>query len=178
MKYLGKVSDPKDLATKEYVDGKVNGVDVSTKQNRTDLLTEDNDFITGAPESCKVPYYSGEADDNYSCSLSSLLTSAIAGQTGTGTGFLKATNGVVSKVASIGTSDITDSAIDGNKIADSAVSTTAIAEKAVTASKLGTDVDYSAIGLVSNQVRGIYVGTETPSNTIGNNGDIYIKYAI
>ena len=31
MKYLGKVSDPKDLATKEYVDGKVNGVDVSTK---------------------------------------------------------------------------------------------------------------------------------------------------
>jgi hypothetical protein len=48
----------------------------------------------------------------------------------------------------------------------------------VTASRLGTDVTYSAIGLVSDQVRGIYVGTETPSNTIGNNGDIYIKYAI
>nr|DAJ89226.1 MAG TPA: hypothetical protein [Caudoviricetes sp.] len=31
MKYLGKVSDPKDLATKEYVDGKVSGVDLSTK---------------------------------------------------------------------------------------------------------------------------------------------------
>jgi hypothetical protein len=64
----------------------------------------------------------------------------------------------VSKVASIGTNDI--------------------AEKAITANRLGADVNYSAIGLVSNQVRGIYVGTETPSNTIGNNGDIYIKYAI
>ena len=63
---------------------------------------------------------------------------------------------MVSKVTSIGTSDI--------------------AEKAVTASKLGTDVTYSAIGLVSNQVRGIYIGTEAPSNTLGNNGDIYIKY--
>ena len=89
---------------------------------------------------------------------------------------MKATNGAVSKVASIETSDITDSAIDENKIASNAVTTMAIAEKAVTASKLGTDVTYSAIGLVSNQVRGIYVGTETPSNTLGNNGDIYIKY--
>jgi hypothetical protein len=31
MRYLGKINDPKDLATKEYVDGKVSGVDVSTK---------------------------------------------------------------------------------------------------------------------------------------------------
>lgn len=158
MRYLGKINDPKDLATKEYVDGKVGSVDISTKQDRTDLLTEDNDFITGAPETCKVPYYSGEADDNCSCSLSGLLTGAILNQAGAGSGILKTDNGVVSKVTSIGTSDI--------------------AEKAVTASRLGTDVTYSAIGLVSNQVRGIYVGTETPSNTIGNNGDIYIKYAI
>jgi hypothetical protein len=31
MKYLGKVSDPKDLTTKEYVDRKFGSVDVSTK---------------------------------------------------------------------------------------------------------------------------------------------------
>lgn len=157
MKYLGKVSDPKDLATKEYVDGKVSGVDVSTKQDRTDLLTENDDWILGVPESCKIPYYSTE-DDNFSCSLNGLLTGAILNQVGTGSGILKTDNGVVSKVTSIETSDI--------------------AEKAVTASRLGADVTYSAIGLVSDQVRGIYVGTEAPSNTIGNNGDIYIKYAI
>lgn len=158
MRYLGKINDPKDLATKEYVDGKVSGVDISTKQDRTDLLTEDNDFIIGVPETCKVPYYTAEGAENYSCSLSGLLTAAILNQAGTGSGILRADNGVVSKVASIGTSDI--------------------AKKAVTASRLGTDVTYSAIGLVSDQVRGIYVGTETPSNTLGNNGDIYIKYAI
>lgn len=158
MRYLGKVNDPKDLATKEYVDGKVSSVDVSTKQDRTDLLTEDNDFIIGVPEACTVPYYTAEGAENYSCSLNGLLTGAILSQAGTGAGILRADNGVVSKVTSIGTNDI--------------------AEKAVTASRLGTDVTYSAIGLVSDQVRGIYVGTETPSNTIGNNGDIYIKYAI
>ena len=168
MKYLGKVSDPKDLATKEYVDREVSGVDISVKQDRTDLLEANSDWILGAPETCKIPYYTSEEDINCSCSISDLLTGAISSQAGTGSGFLKETNGVLSKVASIGTSDI----------ANNAVTTTAIAEKAVTASRLGTDVTYSAIGLVSNQVRGIYVGTETPSNTIGNNGDIYIKYAI
>lgn len=168
MKYLGKVSDPKDLATKEYVDREVSGVDISVKQDRTDLLEENSDWILGAPETCKIPYYTSEEDINCSCSISDLLTGAISSQAGTGSGFLKETNGVLSTVASIGTSDI----------ANNAVTTMAIAEKAVTASRLGTDVTYSAIGLVSNQVRGIYVGTETPSNTIGNNGDIYIKYAI
>lgn len=156
MRYLGKVNDPKDLATKEYVDGKVSGVDVSTKQDRTDLLTEDNDFIIGVPETCKVPYYTADGAENYSCSLNGLLTGAILNQAGTGSGILRADNGVVSKVTSIGTSDIT--------------------EKAVTASKLGTDVTYSAIGLTLNQVRNIYIGTNTPSASTGNDGDIYIKY--
>ena len=156
MRYLGKVNDPKDLATKEYVDGKVSGVDVSTKQDRTDLLTEDNDFIIGVPETCKVPYYTADGAENYSCSLNGLLTGAILNQAGTGSGILRTDNGVVSKVTSIGTSDIT--------------------EKAVTASKLGTDVTYSAIGLTLNQVRNIYIGTDTPSASTGNDGDIYIKY--
>ena len=156
MRYLGKISDPKDLVTKEYVDGKVSGVDVSTEQDRTDLLTEDNDFIIGVPETCKVPYYTADGAENYSCSLNGLLTGAILNQAGTGSGILRTDNGVVSKVTSIGTSDIT--------------------EKAVTASKLGTDVTYSAIGLTLNQVRNIYIGTDTPSASTGNDGDIYIKY--
>lgn len=128
MRYLGKISDPKDLVTKEYVDSSSSG------------------------------------------------SSALVGLSA---GFVKADgSGGLSSVATIGTASIADDAITADKLGDNSVNSLAIAEKAVTASKLGTDVTYSAIGLISDQVRGIYVGTETPSNTLGNNGDIYIKYAI
>lgn len=128
MRYLGKISDPKDLVTKEYVDSSSSG------------------------------------------------SSALVGLSA---GFVKADgSGGLSSVATIDTASIADDAITADKLGDNSVSSLAIAEQAVTASKIGTDVTYSTIGLVSDQVRGIYVGTETPSNTLGNNGDIYIKYAI
>lgn len=128
MRYLGKINDPKDLVTKEYVDNSSSG------------------------------------------------STAIVGLSA---GFVKADgSGGLSSVATIDTANIADDAITADKLGDNSVNSLAIAEQAVTASKIGTDVTYSAIGLVSDQVRGIYVGTETPSNTIGNNGDIYIKYAI
>lgn len=128
MRYLGKISDPKDLVTKEYVDNSSSG------------------------------------------------STAIVGLSA---GFVKADgSGGLSSVATIGTANIADDAITADKLGDNSVNSLAIAEQAVTASKIGTDVTYSTIGLVSDQVRGIYVGTETPSNAIGNNGDIYIKYAI
>ena len=78
----------------------------------------------------------------------------------------------------VGTENIANDAITADKLRDGSVNSLAIAEHAVTASKIGADVTYSTIGLVSNQVRGIYIGTETPYDAIGNNGDIYIKYAI
>ena len=128
MRYLGKINDPKDLVTKEYVDNSSSG------------------------------------------------STAIVGLSA---GFVKADgSGGLSSVATIGTANIADDAITADKLGDNSVNSLAIAEQAVTASKIGTDVTYSAIGLVSDQVRGIYIGTETPSNTLGNNGDIYIKYAI
>lgn len=128
MRYLGKINDPKDLVTKEYVDNSSSG------------------------------------------------STAIVGLSA---GFVKADgSGGLSSVATIDTANIADDAITADKLGDNSVNSLAIAEQAVTASKIGTDVTYSTIGLVSDQVRGIYVGTETPSNTIGNNGDIYIKYAI
>lgn len=128
MRYLGKINDPKDLVTKEYVDNSSSG------------------------------------------------STAIVGLSA---GFVKADgSGGLSSVATIGTANIADDAITADKLGDNSVNSLAIAEQAVTASKIGTDVTYSTIGLVSDQVRGIYVGTETPSNAIGNNGDIYIKYAI
>ena len=128
MRYLGKISDPKDLVTKEYVDNSSSG------------------------------------------------STAIVGLSA---GFVKADgSGGLSSVATIGTANIADDAITADKLGDNSVNSLAIAEQAVTASKIGTDVTYSTIGLVSDQVRGIYIGTETPSNTLGNNGDIYIKYAI
>lgn len=128
MRYLGKINDPKDLVTKEYVDNSSSG------------------------------------------------STAIVGLSA---GFVKADgSGGLSSVATISTANIADDAITADKLGDNSVNSFAIAEQAVTASKIGTDVTYSTIGLVSDQVRGIYVGTETPSNAIGNNGDIYIKYAI
>ena len=126
MRYLGKISDPKDLVTKEYV-------------------------------------------DNASSGSTALV--------GLSAGFVKADgSGGLSSVATVDTASIADDAITADKLGDNSVNSLAIAEQAVTASKIGTDVTYSTIGLVSDQVRGIYIGTETPSNTLGNNGDIYIKY--
>lgn len=126
MRYLGKISDPKDLVTKEYVDNASSGgSDIS----------------------------------------------------GLSAGFVKADgNGGLSSVATVDTASIADDAITADKLGDGSVNSMAIAEQAVTAAKIGPDVTYSTIGLTLNQVRNIYIGTDTPSNSIGNDGDIYIKY--
>lgn len=126
MRYLGKISDPKDLVTKEYVDNASSG------------------------------------------------GSAIAGLSA---GFVKADgSGGLSSVATVDTASIADDAITADKLGNGSVNSLAIAEQAVTAAKIGTDVTYSTIGLTLNQVRNIYIGTATPSNSTGNDGDIYIKY--
>ena len=136
MRYLGKISDPKDLVTKEYVDNTSSG------------------------------------------------GSAIAGLSA---GFVKADgNGGLSSIATIDTASIADDAITADKLGDGSVNSAAIANKAVTtekivggavtADKLANNIPYTKFGLSADQVRGIYIGTEAPSNTLGNNGDIYIKY--
>lgn len=136
MRYLGKISDPKDLVTKEYVDNASSG------------------------------------------------GSAIAGLSA---GFVKSDgNGGLSSVATVDTASIADDAITADKLGDGSVNSAAIANKAVTtekiaagavtADKLANNIPYTKFGLSADQVRGIYIGTETPSNTLGNNGDIYIKY--
>lgn len=126
MRYLGKINDPKDLVTKEYVDSSSSG------------------------------------------------SSALVGLSA---GFVKADgSGGLSSVATIDTASIADDAVTADKLGNGSVNSVAIAEQAVTAAKIGTDVTYSTIGLTLNQVRNIYIGTATPSNSTGNDGDIYIKY--
>ena len=126
MRYLGKISDPKDLVTKEYVDNASSG------------------------------------------------GSAISGLSA---GFVKADgNGGLSSVATVDTASIADDAVTADKLGDGSVNSAAIAKQAVTAAKIGPDVTYSTIGLTLNQVRNIYIGTNTPSNSTGKDGDIYIKY--
>lgn len=136
MRYLGKISDPKDLVTKEYVDNTSSG------------------------------------------------GSAIAGLSA---GFVKADgNGGLSSIATIDTASIADDAITADKLGDGSVNSAAIANKAVTtekivggavtADKLANNIPYTKFGLSADQVRNIYIGTATPSNSTGNNGDIYIKY--
>lgn len=126
--------------------------------------------------------YLGKINDSKDLVTKEYVDNASSGSTalvGLSAGFVKADgSGGLSSVATVDTASIADDAITADKLGDNSVNSLAIAEQAVTASKIGTDVTYSTIGLVSDQVRGIYVGTETPSNTLGNNGDIYIKYAI
>ena len=126
--------------------------------------------------------YLGKINDSKDLVTKEYVDNASSGSTalvGLSAGFVKADgSGGLSSVTTVDTASIADDAITADKLGDASVSSLAIAEQAVTASKIGTDVTYSTIGLVSDQVRGIYVGTETPSNTLGNNGDIYIKYAI
>lgn len=126
--------------------------------------------------------YLGKINDSKDLVTKEYVDNASSGSialVGLSAGFVKADgSGGLSSVATVDTASIADDAITADKLGDNSVSSLAIAEQAVTASKIGTDVTYSTIGLVSDQVRGIYVGTETPSNTLGNNGDIYIKYAI
>ena len=50
----------------------------------------------------------------------------------------------------VGTENIANDAITADKLRDGSVNSLAIAEHAVTASKIGADVTYSTIGLVSN----------------------------
>ena len=78
----------------------------------------------------------------------------------------------------VGTANIANDAITADKLGNGSVNSLAIAERAVTASKIGPDVTYFTIGLTLNQVRNIYIGTATPSDSMGNNGDIYIKYNV
>lgn len=157
MRYLGKINDSKDLVTKEYVDNASSG--------STAIVGLSAGFV--------------KADG--SGGLSSVATVPVANG---GTGATTAEDALVNLNAlsnangAVGTVNIADDAITADKLGDSSVNSLAIAEQAVTASKIGTDVTYSTIGLVSDQVRGIYIGTKTPSDAIGNNGDIYIKYAI
>lgn len=126
--------------------------------------------------------YLGKINDSKDLVTKEYVDNASSGSTaivGLSAGFVKADgSGGLSSVATVDTASIADDAITADKLGDNSVNSLAIAEQAVTASKIGTDVTYSTIGLVSDQVRGIYVGIETPSNAIGNNGDIYIKYAI
>lgn len=126
MRYLGKISDPKDLVTKEYVDNASSGGSIIS---------------------------------------------------GLSAGFVKSDgNGGLSSVATVDTASIADDAITADKLRDGSVNSAAIAKQAVTAAKIGADVTYSTIGLTLNQVRAIYIGTATPSNSTGKDGDIYIKY--
>lgn len=59
---------------------------------------------------------------------------------------------------------------------DNAVVARTILNGEVTAAKLGSDVDYAAIGLASNQVRAIIFGTEEPTADILTPGQIYFQY--
>lgn len=84
-------------------------------------------------------------------------------------------------ISQVGQQTIMDNSVGASaiiKTGDNAVTAAtvkAIPDKpgAVAASHLSSDITYTAIGLTSNQVRTIRVGTDDPSG--GSDGDIYLK---
>ena len=71
---------------------------------------------------------------------------------------------------SVAANSITNAMLQANSVA-----TGNIQDGAVTADKLGT-LTYAAVGLNANQVIPIKSGTATPTTSILNNGEIYLKY--
>lgn len=186
MRYLGKISDPKDLATKEYVDNVSSSGSVIAglsagfvKANGTGGVSS----VTTIPVANGGTGATTAADARTNLNALSNANGAVA------TANLAAKAVTAAKIAdatitatqlasnSVTTAKIAADAVNADKIANSAIGSAAIAAKAVTAEKIGSDVTYSTIGLTSNQVRKIYIGTSTPSASTGSNGDIYIKYS-
>ena len=67
-------------------------------------------------------------------------------------------------------------AVTTQKIAAGAVGTDQLAAGAVGETQLADDIPYTKFGLVADQVRHIYTGTEEPDAAVGSDGDIYIQY--
>lgn len=146
MRYLGKISDPKDLVTKEYVDNASSGGSAIAGLSAGFVKSDGNGGLSSVATI-------GTANiANKAVTTEKIATGAVTGD------------------------QITDGSITTSKIQQNTITTEKIVQAAVTADKLANNIPYTKFGLASNQVRGIYIGTETPSNTLGNNGDIYIKY--
>lgn len=90
------------------------------KQTRTDLLEYDNSGLDSLPDESYIPYYCADVGGNLKGTPKDIVRGGIFAETGNGTGFLKATAGVVSKVTNIGTNDIADTAITLSKLHTSA----------------------------------------------------------
>ena len=146
MRYLGKISDPKDLVTKEYVD--------SSSSGSSALVGLSAGFVKadGSGGLSSVATVDTAAIANKAVTTEKIATGAVTGD------------------------QITDGSITTSKIQQNTITTEKIVQAAVTADKLANNIPYTKFGLSADQVRGIYIGTATPSNTLGNNGDIYIKY--
>lgn len=146
MRYLGKISDPKDLVTKEYVDNASSGGSAISGLSAGFVKADGNGGLSSVA-----------TVDTASIAEKAVTTEKIA--TGAVTG-----------------NQITDGSITTSKIQQNTITTEKIVGGAVTADKLASNIPYTKFGLSADQVRNIYIGTATPSNTLGNNGDIYIKY--
>ena len=166
MRYLGKISDPKDLVTKEYVDGSSSGSSAIVGLSAGFIKADGN----GGLSSVATIDTASIADDAITADKlgdGSVNSATIAN---------KAVTTEKIAVGAVTGNQIADESITTSKIAQSTVTTEKIVGGAVTADKLANNIPYTKFGLSADQVRGIYIGTETPSNTLGNNGDIYIKY--
>ena len=217
MKYLGTITDSKDLTTKEYVDGQVSGVSTSLTNhigdnNNPHKVTksqvglgnvEDKSSETIRGEITKgnvttaLGYTPPETDTTYTTGTESYSgTTKLYTGTGTGTDGTMTQNAITTALSNkIDASDLPDLSTvifgEGVSTVEAPATINADTLEGHSASYFATATQISDLATVAstgsyadltnrpndNQIRAIYVGTDAPTSTTGNDGDIYIQYS-
>ena len=178
------------ITTEKYADKSVTlaklaadvTADIAAKQPQTNNLTAETTLADGD----YFPFYDVSATANKKTLWSNIVAKIRTALFGAANGFLKANgSGAVSAASTIGTDDIAqgavtgqkiaDKTITGGKLADNTITSANIAATSITADRLANNIPYTKFGLASDQVRKITAGTSAPSG--GNAGDVYIQYS-
>ena len=207
MKYLGKISDAKDLVTKEYVDAKGTKEIYYYGSPGTPLYIDagfnnklvwlyysadttyevifDSEHFADMPLGFNVEIYNGAGPAKLTWSgvnvyFTPPITSIMADSTTANGGFYFRGVDKVSVVKALGDVLIMSTGIttEGTLLSNPTFVGTPTAP---TADVSANNTQIATTGFVHNvlankSIHGIYAGTGTPAASLGENGDIYVKY--
>ena len=203
MKYLGTITDSKDLTTKEYVDGQVSGVNTSLTNHINDTNNPHDVTKTqvGLSNVENVKQYSANNPPPYPVTSVNNKTGAVT-LTANDVSALPSTTTIPTMTSQltndsgfVTSSEIPDlsTVIYGADVSTVEATTPLNADtlEGHSASYFATATQITDLAIVAstgsyadlinkpndNQIRAIYIGTSDPTSSTGNNGDIYIKYS-
>lgn len=191
MKYLGTISDPKDLTNKNYVDTEIGGVETSLNSHTGNTSNPHSVTKTqvGLGNVDNVKQWSAS---NHPTTLSGYgITDALPSTTviPTKTSELENDSGFVTSSeipdlstaiygADVSTVEATIP-LNADTLEGHSASYFATASSVAGLATVATTGSYASLidTPADNQLRAIYIGTSDPSSSLGSNGDIYIKYS-